>query len=95
LAAGDEFSVDAGHYNEPKILRRSGNRAVQFFKADGIDACERYLVPRMAEVNGWLDGKAQKSLVFTVLASCDESRLESILGDALRHLPGAEWCFGN
>ena len=95
LAAGDEFSVDAGHFNEPRVLRRSGNRAVQIFKAEGIDACERCLVPRIAEVHGWLDGKAQKSLVFTVPGSTDVSELESLIDDALRHFPDAEWCFGN
>lgn len=95
VAAGDEIELCD---NESfRVLRRAGNVCVQLFSSDPdlLQQCERHLTPLLRALGGWLDGRAEKELVFTIPAEVGFRPIEQALGGASQLFKGIEWYYGN
>jgi hypothetical protein len=95
IAAGDVIELDRHDQSCFVVRRRGGNIAVQiFFPAVSDEIAERFTAA-LGGVGGWLDGRADRQLVFSVPATGDFRPLESILNALIAAYPGAEWYYGN
>lgn len=93
LAAGDEFQVDEeGAF---QVTKYGQNICIQIFSRSAVNACEQRIAPDIDKLGGWLDGKAEKELVFTVPVSVGFQRIEEVLNGAAADLNDYEWYYGN
>ncbi len=95
LAAGDEFILDRDADYGYRIVKRGGNVCVQFFLRRQISLAKGYLVPKVRDLDGFMDGEDEKLLVFTIPAKSGFDRIEGIFDTAKAEFPGAEWQYGN
>lgn len=94
LAAGDIFEVLDG--GAPHVLKRGGNICIQMFcaKADA-DVIAPYATRKIVAIRGWLDGKIEKELVFSVPVSSGFDAIETCMNNITSEFVGSEWHYGN
>lgn len=95
LAANDIFRLNKEEYGAFVIVDRGRNVCIQIFKQYDIDAVESYVTPLIVELDGKLDGKSKKQLVYTVLVDKGFGTIEAILNHSVAKFPDMEWLYGN
>lgn len=93
LAAGDTFKVlQNGRF---QIVSRSRNIAVQVFFPEGTEIEESVVNECMSVVSGYLDGRSQQLLVYTVPFSVGFAAIQSCMQMLTEKFRGLEWYYGN
>jgi hypothetical protein len=93
LGAGDVFerAVDGTFF----IIEQGGNICVQIFARADLISLEQFVTPQLSCLGGYLDGKTERQLVYTVPAVSGFEPLEAILNEITSRWPDAEWYYGN
>lgn len=93
LAAGDTFKVlENGRF---QIVSRSRNIAVQLFFPEGVEITESVISESMTVISGYLDGRSQQLLVYTVPFSVGFAAIQSCMQGLTEKFHGLEWYYGN
>ncbi|MDP3157922.1 MAG: DUF4265 domain-containing protein [Archangium sp.] len=92
IAAGDVITVDG---DRPTVVVRGGNLCVQIFSIADIARIEPVATERLRGLGGYLDGSAEKELVFTLPLTAGWQNIERVLNEVVAQFPGAEWLYGN
>lgn len=93
LAAGDLFELDPD--DGLRVLERGGNLSVQVSSATPLGECERFLAERLVPLGGYLDGREDGVVVFTVPASAGFPALDAVLREVEARFPGCVAAYGN
>lgn len=99
VASGDEIALDTSQSLGYRILKRSGNLAIQLFLKRCTADERRMLVEMVHSVGGHLDGgkegKAGCLLIFTVPVVAGFDTIESVMGEITRLFAVDRWMYGN
>ena len=95
LAAGDEIELTPAGPRDHTTVQRAGNVAVQFISRHDLDTCATTLTPRIERIGGWLDGRAESLLVFTVPVAAGFGKIEEVMRQGMEQFPNSEWMYGN
>ena len=95
LAAGDIFTCDSDNPADYKILRRSGNLAIRVFRKNHIDELEEFLTPEVEKLDGSLDLKTDRALVYSVHVNIGFAEVERLFDNAMARFTDAVWYYGN
>lgn len=93
VAADDVIEVSSDR--RATVVERGGNLCIQIYTKGHGAKIEPFVRNRLAPMNGRLDGRSEKQLVFTVPARAGLVAVEKALSDALGEFPEAEWYYGN
>lgn len=102
LAAGDTIMPSAKEAGAFEVISRGGNVAVHFYlpesdldDSEATKAAADDLAPRVAKLQGRLDGKTLGLMVFTIPIAATFSAIEDLFAAAVSERPGAQWQFAN
>lgn len=99
LAAGDIFRVAAGgqgdQAGEFSIVQRSGKLAIRLFCKSAIDALEQQLTPEVEKLDGSLDLKTERALVYSLHVNIGFSAIEQLFDGMMSRYPETAWYYGN
>jgi Domain of unknown function (DUF4265) len=102
LAAGDTIRSRTNEAGAFEIISRGGNVAVHFYlpesdldDAKATKAAADELTPRVATLQGRLDGKTLGVMVFTIPIAATFQAIEDLFAAAVSERPGAQWQFAN
>jgi hypothetical protein len=89
IAAGDEFRLLDQH-GAFEVTRRSGNVAVQIFCREPAAPLAEGLARRVAGLDGVLDGRIERGMVFTIPVAAGFQAIESVFDEFVTAHPGSE-----
>jgi hypothetical protein len=102
LAAGDTIMPRANEAGAFEVISRGGNVAVHFYlpeseldDSEATKAAADDLAPRVAKLQGRLDGRTLGLMVFTIPIAATFSAIEDLFAAAVSERPGAQWQFAN
>lgn len=95
LAAGDIFTCDEKNPADYRVLRRSGNLAIRIFRKHDIDELEEYLTPDVEKLEGSLDLKTPRALVYSLHVNIGFGPIEQLFDGAMSKFQDAVWYYGN
>jgi Domain of unknown function (DUF4265) len=102
LAAGDIIATLDNEAGAFEVISRGGNVAVHFYlpesdldDSEATKAAADDLEPRVAKLQGLLDGKTLGLMVFTIPVSATFRVIEDLFAAAVSERPGAQWQFAN
>lgn len=93
VAAGDVLEVADRRIQS--VLSRGNNLSIQIFPGTAGIAAERAATTEIAGLGGWLDGKSEHQLVYTIPVSVGFPAVEAVLDKLAALHPPLEWYFGN
>jgi hypothetical protein len=93
IAAGDVFTANEdGSFT---VVRRAGNVSLQIFVEDNQDDLEQFASREFKKIGGYLDGRADKVLVYTVPVKSGFPAMEKVASMLQERFPKIEWGYGN
>ncbi|HEX8521952.1 MAG TPA: DUF4265 domain-containing protein [Tepidisphaeraceae bacterium] len=99
VAKGDEIELSSIEKAGYRILRRSGNLAVQLFLRRCSPEERKRIVNVVQNIGGELDGgkdgEAGHLLIFTISVSAGFDVIESTMQRIAEHYPVDRWMYGN
>lgn len=102
LAAGDTIKPRRGERGAFDLIARGGNVAVQFYlpdsdldDRDATQAVADELAPKVAKLQGRLDGMTSGLIVFTIPFAETFEAIEDLFDGAVSARPGAQWQYAN
>ena len=96
VAAGDKIRLLDEPHGAFEIVERGRNVAVQIFCNGPIDDLCRELTPLLAAIGGRLDGRLERTAVYTIPVAAGFERIEAALDQVMPKQPaGTEWIYGN
>ena len=95
LASGDRIKVINAATAEYRLEERSGNLSIRVFSKEDIDPLAETLTPALEKIDGALDLRHERALVYSIHYSIGFQEIEDTLNDALKDYPYAVWYYGN
>ena len=95
LARGDEiiFEISSGKF---RLTARGGNICLQLYVTQHMTTEVDKLITLVEKnLNGTLDGKTNKQVVFTIPFASGFTSIESLINCFIEANPGTEWYYGN
>jgi hypothetical protein len=95
LAAGDVFNCEDDNPASYKVIKRSGKLAVRVFCKDNPEELESTLTPEVEKLDGTLDLKTDRALVYSVHVNIGFGEIERLFDNAIADTQGSIWYYGN
>ncbi len=95
LAAGDLFRLHDGDGGSFSLLQRGGMLCIRVFAPEGIDRLEWSLTPEVEKLDGSLDLKTPRALVYSLHVNIGFAAIETLFDNAMANFPGSVWYYGN
>lgn len=95
MAAGDIFTCEEDNPADYKVLRRSGNLAIRVFRKENIGEVEEHLTPEVEKLDGSLDLKIDRALVYSLHVNIGFADIERLLDGTMAKFTDSVWYYGN
>jgi hypothetical protein len=95
LAAGDVYSCEDDNPASYTVIKRSGKLAVRVFSKENPAALDAALTPEVEKLDGSLDLKADRALVYSVHVNIGFGEIERLFDNAIADNLGSVWYYGN
>lgn len=95
LAAGDIFTCDSDNMADYRNLKRSGNLAIRVFRKEGINEVDDFLTPEVEKLDGRLDLKTDRALVYSLHVNIGFADIERLFDGAMAGYTDSVWYYGN
>ncbi|MDG2176645.1 MAG: DUF4265 domain-containing protein [Gammaproteobacteria bacterium] len=95
LAAGDVFNCEDDNPASYTVIKRSGKLAVRVFCKDNPEELEAKLTPEVEKLDGSLDLKTDRALVYSVHVNIGFGEIERLFDNAIADTQGPIWYYGN
>ncbi|MDP1756292.1 MAG: DUF4265 domain-containing protein [Pseudohongiella sp.] len=95
LAADDRISYPTDDKAGWELLEHSGNLCIRVFSKLNTDDLDQMLTPELELIDGKLDVKSPRILVYTIHVSIGFQKIEDTLNKVLAGFPDTVWYYGN
>ncbi|HLT63034.1 MAG TPA: DUF4265 domain-containing protein [Pseudohongiella sp.] len=95
LAADDKIRYPVDDQAGWELLEHSGNLCIRVFTKHNTDDVDAILTPEMELIDGTLDVKTPRALVYSIHVSIGFSKIEEVITRALADFPQSAWYYGN
>ncbi|MDC1527790.1 DUF4265 domain-containing protein [Gammaproteobacteria bacterium] len=95
LAAGDIFSCAQDNPANYKVIERSGNLSIRVFRKDDIDEVAEFLTPEVEKLDGSIDLKSDRALVYSLHVNNGFAEIERLFDSAMARYTDSVWYYGN
>lgn len=95
LAADDKIRYPIDEQAGWKLLEHSGNLCVRVFSKHNTEGLDQLLTPEIELIDGKLDIKSPRFLIYTIHVSIGFAKIEEVLGKVLAGFPDTVWYYGN
>lgn len=95
LAADDRIRYPVDDQAGWELIEHSGNLCVRIFSKHNTDDVDALLTPEMELIDGKLDLKTPRALVYSIHVSIGFQKIEDVLSKVLARFPESVWYYGN
>ena len=95
LAAGDIFTCVLDNPADYRVIERSGNLAIRVFRKEGIQELEEMLSPEVEKLEGSVDLKTDRGLVYSLHVNIGFAEIEKLFDSAMAKHTDSVWYYGN
>ncbi len=95
LATGDKIRYPVDDEAGWELIEHSGNLCVRVFSKHNTDELDALLTPEMELIDGQLDLKTPRALVYAIHVSIGFQKIEDVLNKVLTRFPESVWYYGN
>jgi hypothetical protein len=94
IAADDVIRAEAAS-GQFEVVVRGGNLAIKLFSREDIGPVVDWIMPRLATLDGRLDGCLRHAAAITVPVTATFEAIEAVMARTVETFPGIEWYFAN
>lgn len=95
LAADDKIRYPIDEQAGWELIEHSGNLCIRVFSKHNTEDLDQMLTPEMELIDGRLDVKTPRSLIYTIHVSIGFQRIEHVMNSILAKFPDSVWYYGN
>jgi len=95
LAAHDRIRYPTDDKAGWELIEHSGNLCIRVFSKHNTDELDQMLTPEIEMIDGSLDLKSPRMLVFTIHVSIGFQKIENTINEVLGNFPDTVWYYGN
>lgn len=95
LAADDRITYPTDDKAGWELIEHSGNLCIRVFSKLNTDELDQMLTPELELIDGKLDVKAPRILVYSIHVSIGFQKIEDTLNKVLTGFPDTVWYYGN
>ena len=95
LAADDRIRYPVDEQAGWELIEHSGNLCVRVFSKHNTDELDALLTPEMELIDGKLDLKTPRALVYSIHVSIGFQKIEDVINKVLTRFPESVWYYGN
>jgi hypothetical protein len=95
LAADDKIRYPVDDKAGWELVEHSGNLSVRVFSKHNTDELDTSLTPEIELIDGKLDLKTPRALVYSIHVSIGFQKIEEVLNKTLTRFPESVWYYGN
>lgn len=95
LAADDKIRYPIDEQAGWELVEHSGNLCIRVFSKHNTDELDQMLTPEIELIDGKLDLKSPRILIYTIHVSIGFQKIEDTLNKVLAGFPDTVWYYGN
>ncbi|MDO8906908.1 MAG: DUF4265 domain-containing protein [Pseudohongiella sp.] len=95
LAADDKIRYPIDDQAGWELVEHSGNLCIRVFSKHNTEELDQMLTPEIELIDGKLDLKSPRILIYTIHVSIGFQKIEDVLNKVLAGFPDTVWYYGN